>query len=101
LYRSKIRSRFAQNTGGIYVINTTDTLAAVAGPVRTYGVPMPGQILEGNAAVKHTVVLRNTGVIEELETAMDAWYRAKALNEVYTERMNTTYSWKLTGQYQW
>ncbi len=101
LFVDTVRSRFAQYTGGLYVLTTADTLAAASQPLRTFGIDMVAHVLDGKAAVNGELVLRNTGVIEELTLNVNAWYTAKALMEVFREDVSSTYQWKLTGQYQW
>ncbi|MCO6466656.1 MAG: SusD/RagB family nutrient-binding outer membrane lipoprotein [Bradyrhizobiaceae bacterium] len=101
MFNSPVTGKFAQNTGGLYVITTSDTVRAQPQTIRTQGIPALSQLQTGWAAVNNELTLRNTGVIEELTMKVQAWYRAKVQMEVYTEDVNATYTWKLTGQYQW
>lgn len=100
-YTSEVASKFAQNTGGLYVITTNDTLRAKPQIIRTYGIPEVSHLLSGWAAINGELTLRNTGVVEELVLKTKAWYQAKVAMETYVEDINTTYTWKLIGQYQW
>lgn len=101
LFKSSVKSKLAQNTGGLYVISTTDTVRAQPQQIRTQGIPAISHLINGWAAVNSELTLRNTGVLEELQTKVKASYQAKVQMETYTEEVTATYTWKLTGQYQW
>lgn len=101
LFDSPVTSTFAKNTGGLYIITTNDTVRAKPQTIRTQGIPSLSQLTAGWAAISGELTLRNTGVIDELTLKAKAWYRATVQMETYTENVDATYSWKLTGQYQW
>lgn len=100
-FANTVKSKFAQNTGGLYVISTQDTLQAKPQAIRTYGIPDVSYLNTGWAAVNSELTLKNTGVIEDLTVKVKSWYQATVKIETYTEDVDATYNWKLTGQYQW
>ena len=66
-----------------------------------YDVPYITRVADGAAVVDHTVTLSATGTIQGVTSAVSAWFRGEVLNEVFTQKITSTTSWKLTGQYQW
>ncbi len=100
-FHDKVESRFAKNLGGYYQIVTKDTLQAQPQPVRSYGIGSLSTLIDGTATVDNELILRNTGLVEELTSKISATYKASVLNEIYTEDVQSTMKWKLTGQFQW
>jgi len=102
LYRQPTKGLFEAYEGGLYTLSINDTIQAVAGqPVHVYDVPYISTVADGAAVVHHTMHLTTTGTIQDVTSAVQAWFRGKVLNEVFTQKITSTTSWKLTGQYQW
>jgi len=101
-YDDVVRSKFESYSGGYYVIRTTDTCDVIKNQhVHVYNIPYITTIEDGQAALDQTLSLASTGIIQSLNQNINAWFRGRAANEVFTQRITTKNAWKLTGQYQW
>lgn len=101
-YDDTVRSKFESYSGGFYVLRTKDTCDVRREQrAHVYGVPYVTTVVDGQAAVDQTLSLASTGIIQTLTQHVDAWFRGKAANETFTQRITTQNTWKLTGQYQW
>ena len=101
VYSDKAKTTFVENSGGVYTLTTQDTIAAPSQKVHVYGIPYVTTVQEGAAAVDHTMTLSSAGTINGVKSAVNAWFRGKAANQVFTHKIASTTTWKLTGQYQW
>ncbi len=102
IYDGQARSVFDSYSGGLYILKTKDTIAAVKPQrIHVYGVPYISEVLDGAAAVSHEVDLASTGTINKVESNVTAWFKARAANEVFTQHVQSNTTWTLTGQFQW
>lgn len=101
VYTGPARSRLTDYSSGFYTISTKDTIAANEQPIHVYGVPYISRLKDGKAVVDHTVTITSQGTINAISSKVDAWFRAAAENEVYTQAVTSITEWKLVGQYQW
>lgn len=101
VYTGPVKSKLTDYTSGFYTISTKDTIAATEQPIHVYGVPYISRLKDGKAVVDHTVTITSQGTINAISSKVDAWFRAAAENEVYTQAVTSSTEWKLVGQYQW
>lgn len=101
VYSESVTSKLAKYAGGIFVITTADTLKASPQLIHVYGIPEISHLSEGYAAIKNELSLTTSGSIDEVVSVVEAWFRASAGIETYTQKIKSTMKWKLTGQYQW
>jgi len=101
VYTGPVKSKLVDYTSGFYTISTKDTIRATPQPLHVYGVPYISQLTDGRAVVDHTVTITSQGTINAISSKVDAWFRAAAQSEVYTQAVTSTTEWKLVGQYQW
>ncbi len=101
IYSEPTHSTFKEYVGGLYKLVCNDTINAAPQTIHVYGIPYLSQLTEGRAVVDHHVDLSSAGTITEVTSKSAAWFRAKVLNEVFTQNVTTTTQWKLTGQFQW
>lgn len=101
LYTGQAKSKLTEYTSGFYTISTKDTLPANTQRIHVYGVPYISRLKDGKAVVDHTVTLTSQGTINAISSKVDAWFRAVAANEMFTQSVTSTTEWKLVGQYQW
>lgn len=102
VFDGTVRSTLAKYGGGLYTITTRDTIpAAKAQPVHVYGISYITTVLDGEAIVDNTIQLAATGSLNEVSSRVRARFRGKAYNEIFTNTITSTTTWKLTGQYQW
>lgn len=102
IYDGQAKSVFDSYSGGLYILRTTDTIAAVKPQrIHVYGVPYISEVLDGAAAISHEVDLASTGTINKVESNVKAWFKARATNEVFTQHVQSNTTWTLTGQFQW
>ncbi len=102
IYQGRTFATFNDYSGGVYTLSVQDTIPAVTQQaIHVYDVPYITRVADGAAVVDHTVTLSATGTIQGVTSAVSAWFRGEVLNEVFTQKITSTTSWKLTGQYQW
>ncbi len=101
VYSGSARSKLTEYASGFYTISTKDTIPANAQPIHVFGVPYISRLKDGKAAIDHTVTITSQGTINAISSKVDAWFRAAAENEEYTQAVTSTTEWKLVGQYQW
>jgi len=101
IYTGKVSSKLDKYTGGLFVITTADTIKAAQQRFHVYGVPDISNLVDGACVVKSSTTMSTAGTINEVECEARSWYKAKVMNEEFTQRVVTTTTWKLTGQYQW
>jgi len=102
VYSGSTQATFSDYSGGMYSLTVNDTIPVVEGQkIHVYDVPYITTVAEGTAIVDHTVKLSATGTIQDVTSAVSAWFRGRVVNEVFTQKITSTTSWKLTGQYQW
>jgi Family of unknown function (DUF6263) len=101
VFADTVSTTFKEYSGGLYKIVCTDTMSAAPQPIHVYGIPYISNLQEGKAVLDHTVELSSTGTINEVTSKVASWFRASVLNEIFTQNVTTTTSWKLTGQFQW
>lgn len=101
VYTGRVDSKLTEYASGFYTISTKDTLPANSQAIHVYGVPYISRLTDGKAIVDHTVTLTSQGTINAISSKVDAWFRATAANEAFTQTSTSTTEWKLVGQYQW
>ncbi len=101
VYSNRVKSTFAKYAGGLYIIETKDTIVADPQQIHAYNIPYVTNVIDGEALVNHTVELTNTGSINNVTSNVDAWLKAKVSNELFTQQIKSKTTWKLTGQYMW
>jgi len=102
LYKGPATATFDEYSGGVYTLAVKDTITAVPDQlIHVYGVPYITRVVDGGAVLDHSVQLTATGTIQDVTSAVSAWFKGSVLNEVFTQKVTSTTSWKLTGQYQW
>lgn len=101
-YKGRTKATLTDVDGGLLTMTVSDTLQAVAPqPLRVYGVPYVVQLMEGHADVSHTLQMSRTGSIQQVDNVASTWWKGRVLMEEFTQRVRTTTTWKLKGQYQW
>lgn len=101
-FKGRTTATLTDVEGGLFTMTVADTIPAVPSqPLCVYGVPYVVQLLEGHADVTHTVQMSRTGSIQSVENVASTWWKGRVLMEVFTQRVRTTTTWKLKGQYQW
>lgn len=101
-YKGRTKATLTDVDGGLLTMTVSDTLQAVAPqPLRVYGVPYVVQLTEGHADVSHTLQMSRTGSIQQVDNVASTWWKGRVLMEEFTQRVRTTTTWKLKGQYQW
>ncbi|NQW30928.1 MAG: hypothetical protein HQ472_10510 [Ignavibacteria bacterium] len=101
VYSNNVKSKFAKNAGGVYVLETKDTIVADPQRIHAYGIPYVSDLIDGDAIVDHSVELTNTGTINLVTSNVNAWFTAKVSNEIFNHKIKSKTTWKLTGQYIW
>ncbi|MDZ4744393.1 MAG: hypothetical protein SGJ05_00140 [bacterium] len=101
VYSGPAKTKLTDYSAGFFTIATKDTLLASTQPIHVYGVPYISRLTDGKAVVDHTVTLTSQGTINAISSKVDAWFRATAATEVYTQAVTSSTEWKLVGQYQW
>ncbi|MBI2793788.1 MAG: hypothetical protein HYX66_03950 [Ignavibacteria bacterium] len=101
VYSDTVTSKLAKYTGGYYEIITNDTIRALPQRIHVYGVPEISQLTDGYAGINNVLSLTTSGTVDEVVSVINAWFRASAGIETYTQNTTSTMKWKLTGQYQW
>jgi len=101
-YKGRTKATLTDVDGGLLTMTVSDTLQAVAPqPLRVYGVPYVVQLMEGHADVSHTLQMSRTGSIQQVDNVASTRWKGRVLMEEFTQRVRTTTTWKLKGQYQW
>lgn len=102
MFKGRTTATLADVDGGMLTMTVADTLPAITPqPFRVYGVPYVVQLVEGYADVSHTLQMSRTGSIQQVDNVASAWWKGRVLMEEFTQRVRTTTTWKLKGQYQW
>lgn len=102
MYEGNARSTFKSYEGGVFTIATQDTIPVrTSQPLHVLEIPDLVTCLDGQAVVNSTLTLSTAGILNGLDAEIKARFRGRVGNEIFTQSVTTTQSWKLVKQYQW
>lgn len=102
VFQGSVSSTLADYTGGLFTIRTADTIFASAGQdLHVYGITDVSKVIDGTAITDNELDISTVGTINRVTNRVQATYRARIRQEVFTHVVRSTTTWKLLGQYQW
>jgi hypothetical protein len=87
--------------GVSYTIVSADTLQCLPQKAHVYGIPYVVDVMSGNSMAEVTTTLTNTGTITAVRYSANATATCTAGKETFDQRISTTTTTTLLGQYQW
>lgn len=96
------KSKIASYSNGLYTISTTanNLIMPPTKRVRLYYVPFLVDVLGGQGNSQHTIEFTNRNFIKSSSAVVNLMMKARANNEVFTQKVRTHYRWDLQAVYK-
>jgi hypothetical protein len=96
------KSKITSYSNGLYTINTiaNNLIMPPTKRVRLYNIPFLVEVLGGQGNSQHTIEFTNRNFIKSSSAVVNLMMKARANNEVFTQKVRTHYRWDLKTIYK-
>ncbi len=92
-------SQISAYNRGVYTIETlSKNLKPLPAPVRVYGIESIVNVIGGEGNGKQVLNMTRKGVITEAKSNFNTLIKAQIRSEIFSQKVQSHYSWKLLGQ---